>query len=474
MSTDYLAILPEIGLVVLASILLAVDALKTKERKGLLAWLTFGGLAVIFVLAIFTRPDHDQLIWFGMLRDDMFAFVFRMIFLIGAAVTALLSMDWKGVSHHGEFYILLVFSTLGMNLMSSSANLVMLFLSIEMASIPLYVMAGFMNRDNKSTEAGLKYLLFGAMTSAVMLYGFSLLYGFTGTADLYALAEAFTANGIPQVSLIVSLVLVLVGFGFKISMVPFHFWAPDVYEGAPTPVTAFLSTASKAAGFSVIIRVLLIAFPVADWQIIIAILAAVTMTLGNLVALWQKNIKRMLAYSSIAHAGYILMGLAAGTEFGISSMLYYLITYLLTNLAAFGFVIVYYNKVGSDKIKDYAGLSRRSPALAFGMLFTFLSLGGIPPLGGFFGKVLVFAAAVEVDLVWLAVIGVLNAVVGLYYYLNVLKVVYLYRQEGDEVPLKVKPVYGVVLAVCVIGIVLMGTVMAPWFALTSTAAGSLF
>ncbi|MEN8243081.1 MAG: NADH-quinone oxidoreductase subunit N [Chloroflexota bacterium] len=474
MNTDYLAILPEIGLVILAAVLLAVDLLKTKEQKGLLAWLTFGGLAIIFGLAIFTRPDHDELIWFGMLRDDMFAFVFRIIFLIGAAVTALLSMDWKGVGRHGEFYALLIFSTLGMNLMASSANLVMLFLSIEMASIPLYVMAGFMSRDNKSTEAGLKYLLFGAMTSAVMLYGFSLMYGFSGTADLYALADAFTANQIPSVSLITSLVLVLVGFGFKISMVPFHFWSPDVYEGAPTPVTAFLSTASKAAGFSVIIRVLLIAFPIADWQIILAVLSAVTMTLGNLVALWQKNIKRMLAYSSIAHAGYILMGLAAGTEFGISSMLYYLITYLLTNLAAFGFVIVYYNQVGSDKIKDYAGLSRRSPALAFGMLFTFLSLGGIPPLGGFFGKVLVFAAAVEAELVWLAVIGVLNAVIGLYYYLNVLKAVYLYRQEGDEEPLKVKPVYGVILTVCVIGIVLMGTVMAPWFALTGMAAGSLF
>jgi NADH-quinone oxidoreductase subunit N len=474
MSTDYLAILPEIGLVVLAAVLLAVDSLYAKRSKSLLAWLTFGGLAVIFALAIFTRPDHDELIWFGMLRDDMFAFVFRVIFLIGAAVTALFSMDWKQVGSRGEFYVMLVFSTLGMNLMASSANLVMLFLSIETASIPLYVMAGFMSRDNKSTEAGLKYLLFGAMTSAVMLYGFSLMYGFTGTADLYDLAAAFTANGIPPVSLLVSLVLVLVGFGFKVSMAPFHFWAPDVYEGAPTPVTAFLSTASKAAGFSVIIRVLLIAFPIADWQIILAVISAVTMTLGNLVAIWQKNIKRMLAYSSIAHAGYILMGLAAGTEFGVNSMLYYLITYLLTNLAAFGFVIVYYHKVGSDKIKDYAGLSRRSPALAFGMLFTFLSLGGIPPLGGFFGKVLVFAAAVEVNLVWLAVIGVLNAVIGLYYYLNVLKVVYLYRQEGDEEPLQVKPVYGIVLAVCVIGIVLMGTVMAPWFALTGSAAGSLF
>jgi NADH-quinone oxidoreductase subunit N len=475
MTTDYLAILPEIGLVVLATLLLAVDAVQTKARKGFLAWFTFAGLAVIFALAIVFRPmkDHSEVIWFGMLRDDMFAFVFRIIFLVGAAVTALLSMDWKEVGDNGGFYILLVFSTLGMNLMASSANLVMLFLSIETASIPLYAMAGFMRNDNKSTEAGIKYLLFGAMTSAIMLYGFSLMYGFTGTADIYQLAAEFTSNGVPPISLLVSLVVVLVGFGFKISMAPFHFWAPDVYEGAPTPVTGFLSTASKAAGFSVIARVLLAVFPVSDWQLILAVISAVTMTLGNLVALWQKDIKRMLAYSSIAHAGYILMGVAAGTEFGISSMLYYLVTYLLTNLAAFGFVIVYFKQTGSDRIKDYAGLSRRSPALAFGMLFTFLSLGGIPPLGGFFAKVLVFAAAVEANLTWLAVLGVLNAVVGLYYYLSVLKVVYLYRQEGDEVPLPVNPVHGVVLAVCVVGVLLMGTVMAPWFELTGIAARSL-
>jgi NADH-quinone oxidoreductase subunit N len=207
---------------------------------------------------------------------------------------------------------------------------------------------------------------------------------------------------------------------------------------------------------------------------ILAVVSAVTMTLGNLVALWQSNIKRMLAYSSIAHAGYILMALAAGTSFGVNSMLYYIITYLLTNLAAFGFVIVYYHQTGSDEISSYAGLSRRNAWLAFGMLFTFLSLGGIPPLGGFFAKVLVFSAAIEADLVWLAVIGVLNAVVGLYYYLNVLKVVYLKRQPGDQIPMPVNPVHGIVLIVCVIGVVLMGTVMAPWFQLTTEAAKSIF
>jgi NADH-quinone oxidoreductase subunit N len=472
---DFLAILPEISLIVFAAILLVVDLRLEKERKEILAYVAFGGLAVIFILTVlFNRPEagEDAAIWFGMLRHDLLAFVFRLIFLVGAALTSLLAVEWDTVSKRGEFYILLVFSTLGMNLMASAGNLVMLFLSIETASIPLYAMAGFMKDDDKSTEAGFKYLLFGAMTTGVMLYGFSLMYGFAGTADIYALADAFRA--VPSIPLFASLLLVLVGFGFKISMVPFHFWAPDVYEGAPTPVTGFLSTASKAAGFSVLARVLLAVFPVGDWQIVLAVVSAVTMTLGNLVALWQTNIKRMLAYSSIAHAGYILMAVAAGTEFGVNSMLYYIITYLLTNLAAFGFVIVYYHQTGSDEIQDYAGLSRRNPALAFGMLFTFLSLGGIPPLGGFFAKVLVFSAAVDVGLVWLAVIGVLNAVVGLYYYLTVLKWVYLKRQPGDEIPMMVNPVHGVVLVVCVIGVLLMGTVMAPWFQITTEAAKSLF
>jgi NADH-quinone oxidoreductase subunit N len=474
---DYLAILPEISLVVLAAIILLVDLRLSKKHKSALPWLTFFGLSVIFILTIlFSQPTHPGPVWGGMLRHDLLAFIFQLLFIFGAGMTALLAIGWEEIGKRGEFYILLVLSTLGMTLMASSGNLIMLFLAIETASVPLYVMAGFLTEDDKSTESGFKYLLFGAMTSSVMLYGFSLLFGFSGTADIYKLADQIAAGNVPPVALLASLVLVLVGFGFKVSMVAFHFWAPDVYEGAPTPVTGFLSTASKAAGFSVLIRVLMAVFPLetTNWVPFIAVLSAVTMTLGNLVAMRQTNIKRLLAYSSIAHAGYILMGVAAASPFGVNAMMYYIITYLFTNLAAFGFVIVYYRQVGSDEIKDYAGLSRRHPALAFGMLFTFLSLGGVPPLGGFFAKVLVFAAAVKSGLVWLAVIGVLNAVVGLYYYLVVLKVVYLYRQEGDEIPLPVARVQGLVLTVCIIGVVLMGIVMAPWFALTSEAAKSLF
>jgi len=269
--------------------------------------------------------------------------------------------------------------------------------------------------------------------------------------------------------------LVLIGFGFKVSMAPMHFWAPDVYEGAPTPVTAFLSTASKAAGFAVLVRVMLAAFPSiqVDWQLVIAIGAALTMTLGNLIALSQHNIKRLLAYSSIAHAGYALLGVAAASELGVISVVYYFLVYAVTQLAAFGVVIVVYHTTGSDEISDYAGLQRRSPMLALVMLLSFLSLAGIPPLGGFIGKVLVFAAAVQSGLVWLAVVGVLNAIVGLYYYLIVLKVVYLDEPKSKKA-MPVLREHAAALLVSIVLVLVFGTLLAPWYGWAAASAASLF
>jgi NADH-quinone oxidoreductase subunit N len=309
-----------------------------------------------------------------------------------------------------------------------------------------------------------------------MLYGFSLLYGFTGRTNLYELAAALTSGGVPQVAALAAVLLVLVGFGFKVSAVPFHFWSPDVYEGAPTPITAFISVASKAAGFAVLVRVLLAVFPDLQsyWGPLIAVVSVFTMTIGNVLALAQRNIKRMLAYSSIAQAGYALIGLAALNRSGIAAIVFYLLMYTVTNLATFAVVVLASRQVGSDEISDYAGLSRRSPGLALAFLIGFLSLGGMPPLGGFFGKFFVFAAAIEAGLVWLAVIGVLNAIVGLYYYLTVLKVVYLYRSERDNERIPVSRPYALALAVCTAGIIVLGTVAAPWFGWASAAAQSLF
>ncbi len=477
-----LAILPEILLLVLTGLVIALDAVWKPERRRILGWVTAGGLVLIMVVSLLaSRPaDEARLIFGGMLRQDWFGFGFKLLFLFSAAVTALFAMDVKGAGHKGEFYALMLVSTLGMSLMAASADLIMLYLSIETTSIPLYILAGFMTRDEKSVESGFKYLLFGAVTSTVMLYGFSLLYGFSGQTNLYHLSLAFYDARFPDLAMLAGMLLVLVGFGFKVSIVPFHFWAPDVYEGAPTPVAGFLSTASKAAGFAVLLRVLLAVFTPAatgHWITLLAIVSVLTMTLGNFLALAQKNIKRMLAYSSIAHAGYILIGvvsLSTDSYLGQASVVFYLLGYLLTNLAAFGVVVAFWQVVGSDEIASYAGMSRRSPWLALAMLVALLSLAGMPPFVGFVAKVFVFAAAVQANLIWLAIIGVLNSIVGLYYYLTVLKVVYLYRSPDDAQPLPISRPYAIALIVLTLGIIVVGTIMGPWFNWAMQVASTMF
>jgi NADH-quinone oxidoreductase subunit N len=473
-----LAILPEILLLVLAGLILLLDAVLRPRQRGALAWVSFAGLAAILVAAlVYSRPSPDQpLILGGMLRADWIAFTFKAIFLFAATIVSLISVGGRGIGNQGEYFALLVVATLGMSLMASAADLIMLYLAIESTSIPLYVLAGFIKYEDKSTESGLKYFLFGALTSTVMLYGFSLLYGFSGQTNLYQLAAAFQAGHLPAWTLLVSALLVLVGFGFKVAAVPFHFWTPDVYEGAPTPITAFISTASKAAGFAVLLRVLLAAFPGIEpyWTGVLAGLATATMTLGNLLALAQKNIKRLLAYSSIAHAGYALIGVVALSDFGAASMVFYLAAYVVTNLAAFTVVILFARSAGSEEIADYAGLSRRSPGLALALMVALLSLAGMPPLAGFVAKFYVFAAAVQSDWIWLAFVGVLNAIVGLYYYMTVLKVVYLYRSDHDAVAIPVPRAQGLALVGCVVAIVAIGALSAPWLDWALTAAGSLF
>jgi NADH-quinone oxidoreductase subunit N len=476
----FLSILPEILLLVLGVLILIVEPFWKGESRRNAGWLTAGGLLAILVVSLLVgRPGEPVLVLGGMVRFDWLGFFFKMMFVFGAAATALFMIDHDTLGKRGESYVLLIATTLGMCLMAASADLVMLYLAIETTSIPLYVLAGFMLSDERSTEAGFKYLLYGAMTSAIMLYGFSLLFGFAGTSNLYELGAMAVAGQLPLGVALGLVALIVVGLGFKVSIVPFHFWAPDVYMGAPTPVAGFLSTASKAAGFAVLARLFLVVFPAIayHWASILAVLAAITMTLGNLVALKQTNIKRLLAYSSVAHAGYAMIGVVAITELGVTSMVFYLLAYIVTNLAAFGIVMAFGRITGSDEIKDYAGMSRRSPGLAFAMLVAFLSLAGMPPFGGFVAKVFVFAAAVQVKMVWLAVVGILNAIVGLYYYLTVLKVVYLYRMEGENEeahPIPLTRPYAIGLVVLTVGIVLVGTIFAPWFGLSGAAALNLF
>ncbi len=479
-SMTFLSILPETLILILGVILLTVEPFLKEERRRNLGWLTAGGLFVILVISILAGRPGDPTMTFGnTIRFDWLGFFFEMLFVFGAGITALFLMDHEKVGQRGEAYLLLLVSTIGMSLMASAADLILLYLAIETTSIPLYILAGFMLSDDRSTESGLKYLLFGAMTSAVMLYGFSLLYGFTGTTNLYALADAFKAGQITAPVIFGVIILLIVGLSFKVSIVPFHFWAPDVYEGAPTPVTGFLSTASKAAGFAVIARLFLVVFHdfTIDWVSAFAVLSAVTMTLGNLLALPQKNLKRMLAYSSIAHAGYAMIGIVAVSKLGIASVVFYLTAYILTNLAAFGVVMAVGRVIGSDDYDSYKGLSRRSPLLGLIMLAAFLSLAGIPPFAGFVAKVFVFVAGMQAGFVWLVIVGILNSVIGVYYYLNVMKYVYLYRLENedeDQHPIILPRPYAIALIVLGLGIILLGTVFAPWFSYSNAAALNLF
>jgi NADH-quinone oxidoreductase subunit N len=479
-STMFASILPEILILTLGILILVVEPFWKEEKRRNVGWLTAGGLLAAMVISVlFGQPGEPTTTLGGMVRFDWLGFFFKMLFMFAGVATALLLMDNEKVGHRGEAYLLLLASLLGMDLMAVSANLVMLYLAIETTSIPLYILSGFMLNDPKSTEAGFKYLLFGALTSTVMLYGFSLVFGFTGTTDIYQLAGMLKAGNLPLLTAFGVLALVLVGLGFKVSIVPFHFWAPDVYEGAPTPVAGFLSTASKAAGFAVLVRLFFVAFPgsAATWTIALAVLSAITMTVGNLLAIQQTNIKRLLAYSSIAHAGYTMIGVVALSQLGAASVVFYLAAYIATNLLAFGLVMAFSRVTGLDDIKDYAGMSRRSPWLGLMMLTAFLSLAGMPPFGGFVAKVFVFAAGVQAGYVWLVIVGILNSIIGVYYYLNVLKYVYLYRmpnQDEDRHPLPLGRPYVIALAVLAISVILIGTVFAPWFNWSNAAALNLF
>jgi NADH-quinone oxidoreductase subunit N len=345
--------------------------------------------------------------------------------LLGAALSILLSMDRFA---QGEYYALMLFSVAGMILMATATDLIVIFLALELLSLPLYMLAAFQRENTKSLEAGLKYFLLGAFSSAFFLYGVALIYGATATTNL-----ALIAKSAPSDLLLIGAGLLLVGFAFKVALVPFHWWTPDVYEGAPTTITAFMSVGVKAAAFGAFLRVFLIALPAlaVDWRAVLAVLSVITMTLGNVAALLQSNIKRMLAYSSIAHAGYILIALVAMGKDGSASALFYLLAYTVTNLGAFGAVIALGNQENERlEIRDYAGVARSQPIIAALMAICMLSLAGFPPFGGFVGKFLIFGAAVQNGFAWLAVIGVLNSLISAYFYLR--PVVAMYMNEPTE------------------------------------------
>ncbi len=456
---DLTYLLPEIVLLLAAAAIFILDLAGrrpgdpvTLERRPK-PWLPYAALAGLGLAALALLPSLGQTAQVAsMLAVDAFAVFFKALAIIGIALVILAAIPYmrERTPYRGEFYALLLITGVAVCLAVSATNLVMLYLAMEFLSITSYVLAGYFRDNRKSGEAAIKYFLYGATASAVMLYGMSLLYGATGATDFAAVAEALGRRAAPDLLWvgIPAILLLLAGFGFKASLVPYHQWAPDTYEGAPTPVTAFLSTVSKATGFAILIRVFLVALPSfeAQWTALLALVSVLTMTLGNLTAIRQTNIKRMLAYSSIAQAGYILIGVAAvssgpgssSTTFnGINGVLIYLMAYLVTNLGAFAVVIAVENRSGAVEIRDYGGLIRRSPWLAVTLFVFLLSLAGIPPTAGFVGKLFVFGAAVQAEMILLAVIGALNSVVSAFYYLNVVRYMFFVPPEPDAGPFKV-------------------------------------
>ena len=485
-----LALAPEIGLVVLLFLVLIFERLfKPKDGRQIGLFTAWGALAIMLVTAglywLFQQPNSawgvsESVFWGGMMRNDLVTFVFRIMFLAALVLTSLLSMDVARLQKL-EYYALLITATIGFSLMAAATDLIMIYIALETASISSYLLAGFYSGQTRSSEAGMKYFVYGAFTTAVMLYGMSLLYGVTGQTNLYVIGSLFNGEQITAVQplLLLAAVLVVVGFAFKTSIVPYHFWTPDVYEGAPTPFTGFLSTASKAAGFAVFLRVFLAgalgpAETSAEWWAMLVAMCIITMTLGNFVAIFQTNIKRLLAYSSVAQAGYALIGLVTLSQDGSGATLFYLLMYIFTNIAAFGVIIVVSNATQSDDLKDLSGLNRRSPFLALIMLFAVLSLGGIPPTAGFFGKFFLFKAAIDAGMWWLALIGILTAFVGLYYYLSIIKYMYLYSSEEDDVPIRVSRAAQMGLVVSTLFIIYLGISAGAAFEITRQAAAAFF
>jgi NADH-quinone oxidoreductase subunit N len=469
------AIVPIMGLVALAAIVLALDAYLGPKHRRAVAYVSAFGMASLTITNFFWAPQTQTVFWGGTIVYDGVSQIFQVMILLAGALACLMAMEDSGTRNRGEYHLIVIISTLGASLLVASNDLIMIFIALETLSIPLYILASFQRTSERSAESGLKYFLFGGFASAILLFGFSLLFGFTGETNITAIAQSLvdgTIIGDNLMPVLIALLMVLVGFGFKISIVPFHFWTPDVYEGAPTPVTGFISVASKAASFAILMRFLWEIFPSSlvlggqdvqqIWVNLIAVISVISMTFGNVLALRQNNIKRMLAYSSIAQAGYALVGVAAlqgaSPVDGVSSTAFYLFMYTFSNLVIFAGIVLFTEATKSEDIKDLAGLQRRNTWLALAMTVGLLSLAGIPPAAGFFGKFFLFQAAVNNGLTWLAIIGVLNSIVALYYYLVVIKVIYVDHSADEDKPIRISAPYAWVLGISTVVVLFLGVI----------------
>lgn len=459
---------PEIILSVAALVLMLLSALAKGGARSSMPYLSLAavGIAIAYSLSLWGANGEA---FNHMVVLDYYSLFFKILFLMTTGLTILLSIRHlreEGFDH-GEYYMLLLLATVGMMLMAAASDLIIVFLGLETFSLSLYVLAGFFRNRPKSVESSVKYFLLGAFSTAFLLYGIALIYGATGTTNLSVLYQMLGWEMLTfHPLLFVGLGLLIVGFGFKISCVPFHMWTPDVYEGAPTSITAFMAVGAKAAGFAVFVRVFFYSLGglQADWAWVLWIIAVLTMTLGNIVAIAQTNIKRMLAYSSIAHAGYLLVGMVAGSELGKASILYYLLAYAFMNLGAFG-VVILYGRRGEENvlIGDYSGMGSKYPLLAAAMALFMFSMAGIPPTAGFVGKFYIFSAAVQTGHIALAIIGVLNSALSVYYYLRVTVMMYMRSPEKELPFLEATPSITLAIFIAAFGTIYLGLVPSSYF-----------
>ncbi|HJU09233.1 MAG TPA: NADH-quinone oxidoreductase subunit N [Candidatus Binataceae bacterium] len=474
---SWLPILPLIAVSVGAMVVMLVGVQLEDEDSASLGFISLVALLAAFILTMF-QLGQDTVAFHGSLAIDDYAVFFEAIIIIATALTISMSLEYAADAAlpGAEYYALILFAALGMMLMAAAGDLIIIFLGLETMSIAVYALAGFIRRDPRSNEAAIKYFLLGAFSTGFLLYGIALIYGATGTIRLEPIRASLTAGIGTNPLLLLGLGMMLIGFGFKVAAVPFHMWTPDAYEGAPTPITGFMAVGVKLAAFAGFVRIFTVNLSLVggEWTTVLWIIAVLTMTAGNVIALVQTNIKRMLAYSAIAHAGYVIVGMAAGggREVG-GAILYYLLAYAFTNLGAFAVVVALDRGAEAhDQIADYRGLARAHPGLAAALALCLLSLTGVPPLAGFVGKFYIFAAALNAGLVWLVVIAVLNSVVSAYYYVGV--IVAMYMQEGGVTVERMIRRPGLLISVAVgaIGVVVLGVYPQPYMGAAVNAFAS--
>ncbi|MEI6652294.1 MAG: NADH-quinone oxidoreductase subunit N [Chlorobiaceae bacterium] len=470
--------IPEIYLSLLFMLLIVIDLVAKGKKNNLLSVATLIGLAgsLFFIYQQHSLPAGE--FFFGMYVLDEFALFFKYFFVLSGMLAVIVTMADeqfdREVKSMGEYYALIVAMVIGMIMMASSADLLMIFLSMELVSFTAYILTGYFKRNARSSEAALKYLVYGAVSSGLMVYGFSLIYGLTAQTNLLKISAELATHGYDPLVMIFSTLLILAGFGYKIGAVPFHFWSPDVYEGAPTPITAYLSVASKAAGVALLMRFFYIAVPHdghpyedimgIDWLSLLILVSVASMIYGNVVALWQKNVKRLLAYSSIAHAGYLLLGIIVMDKVGTQATLLYLLSYFLMNFGAFYVVILIANKTGSENLDDYRGLGRRMPLAGAALTVFLISLVGLPPTFGFIGKLMIFLALLDKGsiYIWLALIGIMTSVISLYYYMLIPLNMYLREStQHDEKEMSTGMPAQIIMALLMILTIYFGLFFAP-------------